>query len=276
MGVGIAALTLLDRLFRDGALPRRGAVMELGAQELLLKGYEQALDTFGGLFEVPLAQLAVHDPRPKKARALYDAIGWQYACIDIDADEGVERFDLNRDAVPGGRQHDLVTNLGTTEHVLNQANCFPVMHDFTRPGGVMVHGVPCLGYLEHGFFNYHPNFFHALAAANAYEILGVYYCPTMSSATLIPWSPEILGYLTMTAKTAGGLFVALRRTTGDPFAAPQQGRYGQFVPAPPLDGRVLNGGVDAHEQQVADEKARRKAERLAARNAERDREPRDE
>lgn len=272
MGVGVAALTLLDRLFRDGTLPRQGAVMELGAQELFLKGYEQALDTFGETFGVRLAGLAGHAPRPQKARAFYEAIGWQYACLDIDAAEGVEPFDLNHDAAPAGRQYDLVTNLGTTEHIFNQANCFTVMHDFTRPGGVMVHGVPALGYLEHGFFNYHPNFFHALVAANAYELLGVYYCPTMSSATLIPWSQEILGYLTVTAKTAGGLFVALRRTTPSPFVVPQQGRYGQFVAVPPLDGRVLNGGVDAHEQQAADEKARRKAERRAARNAERDRE----
>ena len=272
MGMGIATLALIDDLFERGALPRQGRVMELGSQELFLKGYETALEAFGARFDVSLAGLAAHAPRPALAQALFEAINWTYASIDLDHDHGATRFDLNVDAAPTGQVYDLVTNLGTSEHVFNQLNCFVVAHDFTRRGGVMLHAVPCLGYPEHGFFNYHPNLFRALAAANQYEILGLYYNPAISSSALIPWASDLLSYLSLTPKTSGGVFVVLRKTTDEKFMVPQQGRYAHIPLRKPVDGRLLNGGADAHEENLAEEKARRKAERRALRNAERDQE----
>ena len=119
MGMGIATLALLDDLFQRGALPRQGSVMELGAQELFLKGYETALEAFGARFDVSLAGLAAHAPRPALAQALFEGINWTYASIDLDHDHGATRFDLNVDAAPPGQAYDLVTNLGTSEHVFN-------------------------------------------------------------------------------------------------------------------------------------------------------------
>jgi hypothetical protein len=63
-----------------------------------------------------------------------------------------------------------VTNHGTSEHILNQWNVFEVMHDATKLGGLMVHGVPFNGEFEHGIISYMPKFFWALAKANDYEI----------------------------------------------------------------------------------------------------------
>ena len=270
MGMGIATLALLDDLFQRGALPRQGSVMELGAQELFLKGYETALEAFGARFDVSLAGLAAHAPRPALAQALFEGINWTYASIDLDHDHGATRFDLNVDAAPPGQAYDLVTNLGTSEHVFNQLNCFVVAHDFTCRGGVMLHAVPCLGYPDHGFFNYHPNLFRSLASANQYEILGLYYNPAISSSVLIPWASDLLSYLSLTPRTSGGIFVVMRKTTDERFVVPQQGRYAHIPLRMPVDGRLLNGGADAHEEKLTEEKAKRKAERRALRNAERD------
>ena len=80
------------------------------------------------------------------------------------------RFDLNLDqttsAIRG--QFDLVTNCGTSEHVMNQYNVFKVMHDLTRHNGVIYHAVPIGGYTNHGLINYTLKMFTAVSKANNY------------------------------------------------------------------------------------------------------------
>src|SRR5262249_24277746 len=46
-----------------------------------------------------------------------------------------------------------------------------MIHDFTVPGGLMPHALPFAVHLEHGFFNYQPNLFDALARFNSYQTL---------------------------------------------------------------------------------------------------------
>jgi hypothetical protein len=65
----------------------------------------------------------------------------------------------------------LVTNFGTTEHVVNQLNAFKIVHDLTAVGGIMMHELPAQGTLNHGFFAYQPKFFERLARVNGYEVL---------------------------------------------------------------------------------------------------------
>ena len=83
------------------------------------------------------------------------------------------KFNLNSDTVPRKmrRAFDLVTNFGTSEHVANQLNTFQVIHDLTKPGGIMFHVVPAAGYSNHGFFCYDMRFFFSLARENNYAVI---------------------------------------------------------------------------------------------------------
>jgi hypothetical protein len=145
-------------------------------------------------------------------------------------------------------KYDFVTNHGTSEHLLNQYNCFKVMHDFCRPGGMMLHAVPFTVHLEHGFFNYQPNFFSALARYNSYETLGIWVGPDWQLASLVPWESGLLDYLTLNAKTTH-LLVALQRKLHDkPFCVPFQEIYEGMIPEEAfgryrmvVDGETLDG-----------------------------------
>jgi hypothetical protein len=99
--------------------------------------------------------------------------GFSYLSYDIFDGYNTFVFDLNRDSVPRDQfgTFDVVLNCGTSEHVLGQFNCFKVIHDAVRTGGVMYHEVPFTGYLDHGYFNYQPRLFFDLAKANGYEII---------------------------------------------------------------------------------------------------------
>ena len=73
----------------------------------------------------------------------------------------------------------------------------------------MLHAVPFTVHLEHGFFNYQPNFFEALAKHNGYETLGVWVGPDWQLGSLIPWERDVLDYLTLTPTYLSNYFAEI-------------------------------------------------------------------
>lgn len=104
----------------------------------------------------------------------YRALGFAaYRTIDVNARYNSLVMDLNRDLALhyGFREtFDLVTNNGTGEHIFNQSAVFSNAHALCKAGGLMLHVLPFVNYLNHGFFSYNPILFHDLAAANRYEV----------------------------------------------------------------------------------------------------------
>lgn len=126
-------------------------------------------------------------PRPEERTTLFseitDLTNIEYDSIDVCPGLKTEILDLNFDMLPSrmvGR-YDVVLNFGTTEHIFNQWNCFEVMHDATKVGGVMYHQLPASGYLDHGYFCYTPLFFREMAQANGYEIIDMFVTPAGES-----------------------------------------------------------------------------------------------
>lgn len=176
-------LQLMTWLKEKGHLGSGRKVVEIGAQQLndaFLEGKDE-LDRLCRLYGVappslppPLAKHVSRklDAEAPHARGFYEALGYDYAYVDIDAPGGYPR-DLNFDSVPAhlAGQHHLVTNFGTTEHVANQLNAFKIIHDLTAVGGLMIHELPAQGDVNHGFFSYQPRFFDRLAYSNEYDML---------------------------------------------------------------------------------------------------------
>jgi hypothetical protein len=124
----------------------------------------------------------------------------------------------------------LTTNHGTTEHVFNQYNAFKMIHDFTAQGGLMLHALPFTVHLEHGFFNYQPNIFDALARFNSYKTLGVWVGPDWSLSSLVPWEPRLLEFLALNAKTTHLLVALQQKLQATEFCVPVQGVYEDMLP----------------------------------------------
>ena len=187
MGTGWKDLELIVRLKAEGYISPRGAVVEIGAQQLtneVLRDRER-LKQLGEAFGVtdplelpgPTKPIFLHgnlehlDSAAPPARDVWTWLGFDYAAIDIDGSPGSIPLDLNFDEVPRKlkKQFQLVTNLGTTEHVANQLQAFKIIHDLVARGGVMIHHVPAQGYLNHGLVNYNLKFFWMLARSNGYK-----------------------------------------------------------------------------------------------------------
>jgi SAM-dependent methyltransferase len=234
MGLGPPILALYRQLKGLGALDGINSVMELGAQNVwcprpeLVKNLFRAFDRP----EPPQEMLDRFANWKGSAQELYTALGFDFHCIDVDPQFNSIRLDLNFDVCPPEHigKYDFVTNHGTSEHLLNQQNFFKVVHDLTKPGGLMLHAVPFTAHIEHGFFNYQPNFFESLARYNSYKLLSILVGPGWQAASLIPWEPDILDYMVINSKTTHLLVAILQKMYDKPFSVPFQGVYEPTTP----------------------------------------------
>lgn len=119
-------------------------------------------------------RLGLKDVQPTSVKEWYLSIGFKnYIAIDVNEERDSIAMDLNlnlNDYYNYTEQFDLVTNNGTGEHVFNQLTLFENTHNLTRTGGCMIHCLPCYRWVDHGFYNYNPNLFTALATANDYKV----------------------------------------------------------------------------------------------------------
>ena len=236
---------------RDGLLPSNVRIVELGAQVIVCHENKLAVQNLFYAFGLPppteseLKNLAEGSP----ARVLYERLGMNYSCIDASGEYGALKWDLNFDGcTPEHRgQYQLVTNHGTTEHLLNQFNSFKMVHDLAAKGGLIMHALPFLSYVDHGYFNYQPNLFIDLARANGYELLGIWLNIHSKLSHFIPWERGIEKHL-RTEEGDSLLLVLYRKTIDEEFAAPFQAVYEHLVPESVLqryryvvDGQSISG-----------------------------------
>ena len=256
MGLGPNILSLYSQLKTVGIFDGIDSVVEMGSQvvwcsdKTLLLGLYEAFGKPAPSESEVKAYLSTPETARASSRGLHESLGFKYDCVDIDGQFGSLRLDMNFDSVPAERKgkYGLTTNHGTTEHVFNQLNSFKVMHDFTARGGLMLHALPFTVHLEHGFFNYQPNLFDALARFNSYKTLGVWLGPDWSLSSLVPWEPRLLNYLSFNATTTHLLVVLQQKLHDNEFCVPVQGVYENMLPESAssryrlvVDGEFYNG-----------------------------------
>ena len=229
MGLGPPVFALYRQLRTLGIFDRVQSVMELGSQNVWCPQSNMIKDIFSAFNKSPPSQelLDSFTNWTGSARDFYEGLGLQYQCVDTDGKFGALTLDINFDKVPIEHkgQYDFVTNHGTTEHLINQLNAFQMIHDFTKCGGYMLHALPFLGQVDHGFFNYQPNLFDSLARYNSYRTLGVWVGLDWQLDSFVPWETKLLDFLVLTPKSTGLLIVLHQKMYDTEFQVPFQGVY---------------------------------------------------
>jgi len=235
-----------------GMLPARGAIAELGAQQLHCD--RDDLLGFLRFFETRLGDnsLSHVGDRELSARCgggylgvTLKAVQFRYLALDLFHGVDTRLLDLNLHFLPDELRgvFDLVTNYGTTEHVINQMLAMKTIHDLARPGGLIHHDLPMGGYHLHGYFNYNPGLFQDLAAANNYEIVLQEF-----SAGDRRSSPDFMrrnGYADATYRDYG-IEVVFRKTADQPFKIPVD-----TISSVTFTDAVWTAGVGAEKVTVA-------------------------
>lgn len=190
MGIAFSYIKKMEEL---GLFSRKGMkILDIGSSNLYLArpgeitdfirargGAERAdLDEFAGR----LSHGSGYDPvtggrNEAFVGELFEAAGIQYESFDIAHGYRTTILDLNHAVLPHElhARFDLVLNFGTTEHILNQYNCFKVIHDATRAGGYIYHSLPAVGYVDHGYITYTGRCFFDVAGYNDYELVACWF-----------------------------------------------------------------------------------------------------
>ena len=110
-------------------------------------------------------------PNFKISKEYFESLGIIHTSVDINGRNGALKLNLN-DCLTIGK-FDIVTNLGTSEHVENNDQCFNNIDNFCKPKGAMIHVLPSKGnFLKHGGFRrYTTDWFIKLAEEKKYEIV---------------------------------------------------------------------------------------------------------
>jgi hypothetical protein len=149
--------------------------------------------------------------------------------IDLDENAGEEawKLDLNNPLPQGFGEDffDLIINTGTTEHVFNQKQVWETIHDACKVGGLMVHAMPLWGWLDHGFYNYHPTFVCDVAAENGYEIVSWWAANLSGFAVPVGTGFQWADLQRQMGGESMMMHVAFRKTKAEPFRVPMQGVY---------------------------------------------------
>ncbi len=185
MAISRITYTVTRTFFQEGILPKDAAVLEFGEAnwygdvptETLLEDIRTLIedpgerDRLSARLETAVA--GETETRPFDiAKVYYDLF---YGCrevtaIDLNGTDACLRHDLNH-PLDLDTAFDVTINNGTAEHVFNYGQVFASMHQYTRPGGLMIHEGPLIsGWVDHGFVNFQPTLFFDLARANNYDM----------------------------------------------------------------------------------------------------------
>ena len=237
---GVGHFELVGRLLaqRPGVADRRDRICELGNQEIqVTREAADAMHSFaqGRRASNPALTLAElkrildgHIGRQMYVRDVYLAGGFDYVSVDVNEEGGARFVDLNywpNEAAALGK-FDVVTNFGTSEHVANQASAFATVHHLLAPGGIAIHEIPMVHYLNHALVDVTPRFFRSLATLNDYTIVSArILTQCIDQAPAFHYGTDILfvdGAREMLREStlAAAAFVVLRKNSDTPFIPP--------------------------------------------------------
>jgi hypothetical protein len=123
-----------------------------------------------------LGRPSMHGTRYGSPEALFSAVGASSTdCLDISNFEGANVVhDMNTPIPPDlHERYCLVFDNGTMEHCFDVAQFMVNIHRLVAPEGLVIQSNPTNNYVNHGFYQFSPNFYLAFYLQNGYEILRI-------------------------------------------------------------------------------------------------------
>jgi hypothetical protein len=113
--------------------------------------------------------------KPVTACELFEYLGLGAAvALDLTDHRGAEIiFDLNEPDPPleTRQQFGLIVNGGTLEHVFHVPNALANLNCMLKPGGAILHVLPCNNWVDHGFYQFSPGLMFSYYAELQFNLL---------------------------------------------------------------------------------------------------------
>ena len=122
----------------------------------------------------------------------FSAIGVEEVhAVDITPLEGADIvWDLNYPLTDKTNfsRFDFVLNGGTLEHIFDTKTANDNIALITKPGGIIIHMVPCAGYVDHGFISFSPTYFIDYYKENNFLLQNIFMDFVMDSGEMDDWN----------------------------------------------------------------------------------------
>lgn len=159
----------------------------MGLRNKFLMYFDQHINNCNlmGTTMLELGDQVIDPDGPGTGKSYYTNLGFEHISVDVNGENGSLIKDL-RNPEEFKEWHDyfnVITNSGTTEHVEPveyQYECFSIIHDCLKVGGIQIHLVPGIESLQNNHFETHCatyysiKFFTMLAKENSYDILDMH------------------------------------------------------------------------------------------------------
>jgi hypothetical protein len=142
--------------------------------EIIDKGVKCIKMPYEGLKMCEMGCMLFHKgvTRYKKSKSYYKDMGVKHISIDRSGKHKSVAIDLCFPIARWKGYFDIITDIGTGEHVNNQYMYFKNCHHLCRVGGVMVHRLPSEGHWQNRrIYHYDEDFIKKLAVLGGYKIL---------------------------------------------------------------------------------------------------------
>lgn len=114
---------------------------------------------------------------PYTYKAYFESLGFEHISVDWNGEHGALVRDLRKPLWDELGQFDMVSNMGTTEHVAGQSGVWANIHHMTKVGGVYVGQTPYHdgeSWWWHGTWYPTEEWFESFADANGWRIDRLY------------------------------------------------------------------------------------------------------
>ena len=236
MGLGIAQVISILELYKLGYLKDKSNVLDIGSQELHLK--KNDLKNLCAQTKMDISKIDSYpdiDMYPSKPRCsskyLWESLGIkEYNSIDINEEHGSLNHDLNLpfEKKDYFNKYDIVTDIGSCEHVFNVPEAYKTIHKITKPGGLIIIHQAKIG--GNGYYQFDRFFFEGLAAANNYKVVASNYKFTLNERTKdgstkqlrTPFNQDFLNIIDKKSALIG-IEIVFQKQDDNEFRIPYQG-----------------------------------------------------
>jgi hypothetical protein len=264
MGYLYNNLSIFLHLKQIGEIGINCRMLDLGSQDFMVSSesefqiLKQDMESFTGN-EIRINRDEFTGVVP--AGRVFGALGIDYHCVDIDGRNDSIYLDLNFREIKQNllNQFDIVCNQGTTEHLVNQGNCYANIHDMLKIGGIFYSNVQFLGLQNHGQINLTLRFWDNLLLSNVYTPIFKQIAPpcALPSHELVPEGMKDVQYIDMMPPESANFHIILKKNVDAPFIFPIDGMsasvdsswYQQLITSSLISSYVRPGLMDLAEVQ---------------------------
>lgn len=154
----------------------------------------------------------------------FESRGWSLTVVDNQKWRGIE-IDVDLNKVWQTEPYDVILDPGTVEHCFDVAQAMRNLAGALKKGGTIIHWNPMNNYINHGFYQFSPTFYHDWYGQNGWEIEMAIVSLAGIENGILQWHVQPSGIGRFGHEPVANNIVVARKTHENYMETPTQSKY---------------------------------------------------